>query len=1443
MTSETTTATKGFPLVIPTKSQAPTARLVLRNDLGQVIQQWLIRQNKCTLGSSTSCNIRCELPGIAAYHALLVVGARQTFVRALAPKITRDGKPVTEILLTDQNSHFEVAGHRFELARGAQKVEPADDGEQSNRMKFTLARPFELQSRPQTSTVAESPILPPHDPTNIDTKWIAQLVQAAIEPLECQIHNVLEPLEALQSESRQQRELQKKLLSDQREQEQRAWEHKEVPAEQIEEFAARQSAAMDAIGERISDVTQQLTTIERIIARDQEQAAEESDKHRAAYDQVETQSTAIEQLQSGMVSVSSAIQDLEQRQQAAREEDQQWKSEIQDQTSALRESFDSLSNQVNTTALTAVTSEEIVAWKSEMQTQLRRLQDAVDSLRSDASEGEVDKQIDAEWKSEVQTQFSLLRESVADLKSQDPAPAESGEQDAWRDGVQSQLSQLSETVAQLVDRLPESTDADSQESTAWQVEVQDQFNALRSCVESLASRSEEPSPTPTPSEEDLAWKVDIQNRFSQLNESVEALAQRTELSAIPATPAVEDIAWRADIQNQFALLRDVVAKAVEPKAEPQASETSSETFGVADNLGADNLGAESQAGILDRDQHGMPETNTIDESTVDESSIDHGSPVDHEIDQSQADEQASFEATSETTSFETGGEEANSRADATESDQPTSYDDQDYEEPEFNDPEFNVPFDVVSRNQDFDEFTLDPTLNQGARTAERFELDIAEQVNEVEAESGQTESASDGESEIAAAAESSQDFELPASEVPDSEAQIDADAAIATEPPAAAEAIDPNSVDQFLPPTEVPAIQSSASPESSVEEDADAAWLWDDSGDEQSPANETAVEGDDEFATGGTIDNFTSSLAETSAEDSDTSQAQPAEEEELPPAMEAESQPVDPFENPSNAEPAEAQMESEFETLGQVQDPYSNATPELEGLTPEAVEDPVEVASDNEAQPPAILEPLSADQPVPVQENEEAGQPDELNAFAEPDPGESPDTAPPAESMLVDGMPAETSVASDEEDANRSLPSWWLDDDHAQDGEVFDEFEEAAPLPEETIDDAGEFDEFAATYDEPLVEPNEFPEPLAGLDAISENASPENASPEAIPFAGEENLDEQVQEAPDSISMSAERDFSSAINATPVDDIEAPAETQDADEPEDEFFGMDQYAPAEAVEEELAPEASDLLNAAPLVEPPPMEPEEEPAPASTWGSASKTTPENAEGDAAEEEEDSVEDYMRKLLARMRGVPEDEVAAEEPVKSAPPAPVSAPAPNQVMQSAPQSEARVPDTMEGSSLASDASAPPTSAAPQSTQGAQLEDAVQAEEPEQYMPRVLAPERIQNLAAMRELANSTARTAIHKSTRQRHFASLILKLAIALIGVVVGGVLIAINGFNVNIGLVATIAAFLVSAIWGYDAMVTLKPLLQSRLVLQPNQDTDDEEDSAEAVPAATDATGEI
>ena len=216
------TFTSGAPTVLPTNPNQTLAKLIVKGELGQIVQQWLVLQNKCTLGSASSCALRCQLPGIAPYHALLVMGSRQIFIRALAPKLSRNGVMVNELLLTDEQSTFEVAGHVFELIRSSKPNEARTDNRAPlSKMKFTLARSMDTNPNRASGNAAEpvaAPIqtvrsvqpLQTQQPVSmaastaqdsaVQARWISELIQSAMQPLERQLHEMVEPLAAVQSE-------------------------------------------------------------------------------------------------------------------------------------------------------------------------------------------------------------------------------------------------------------------------------------------------------------------------------------------------------------------------------------------------------------------------------------------------------------------------------------------------------------------------------------------------------------------------------------------------------------------------------------------------------------------------------------------------------------------------------------------------------------------------------------------------------------------------------------------------------------------------------------------------------------------------------------------------------------------------------------------------------------------------------------------------------------------------------------------------------------------------------------------------------------------------------------------------------------------------------------------------------------------------------------------
>ncbi|MEM8733201.1 MAG: hypothetical protein AAGG44_03205, partial [Planctomycetota bacterium] len=304
----------------------------------------------------------------------------------------------------------------------------------------------------------------------------------------------------------------------------------------------------------------------------------------------------------------------------------------------------------------------------------------------------------------------------------------------------------------------------------------------------------------------------------------------------------------------------------------------------------------------------------------------------------------------------------------------------------------------------------------------------------------------------------------------------------------------------------------------------------------------------------------------------------------------------------------------------------------------------------------------------------------------------------------------------------------------------------------------------------------------ADVASLPTDVSVETNSPDA----------EIAQDLPAQLDLPADNDLSavgtdSNTDATPTDESVPQEEAE-------QFFGLGAETPTPP-EEAAAPKLT-------LAELEQAERENDATASLSSPNLESSAPSYADDD---EEDGSVEDYMKKLLARMRGVPEDEVEVPGTDEDSNTPPTPAPIAQQPV--APEAA----PSADPASILDSASQPTAANVPAEEEKMSFES---------FTPRVSAPERTQSLAAMRELANSSARTAIHRSTRKRHVSGLALKASISIIGLIVGLVLLTINGLTMNIGLVATVAAFLVAGIWGYDAITTLKPLMQAGLVLKPN-----------------------
>ena len=198
--------------------------------------------------------------------------------------------------------------------------------------------------------------------------------------------------------------------------------------------------------------------------------------------------------------------------------------------------------------------------------------------------------------------------------------------------------------------------------------------------------------------------------------------------------------------------------------------------------------------------------------------------------------------------------------------------------------------------------------------------------------------------------------------------------------------------------------------------------------------------------------------------------------------------------------------------------------------------------------------------------------------------------------------------------------------------------------------------------------------------------------------------------------------------------------------------------------------------------PAPAEDEEEPRPARfpmpgklgvEESSAARPAVETTSAEAKHDDDDgSIDEYMAQLLQRMRS-PRSQPAASVSIATADP-PRAPMGPG--VSDAPETES------------------PGASAAQPAPGRRT--------PTQMSPMAVAPEKHGGLAAMRELANMSAQTALHKHARGQTKKSARGKLLVAAAGALAGGLLLVLC-FHWEAGplaFVAAMAGFAVGGIWG-------------------------------------------
>ena len=163
----------------------------------------------------------------------------------------------------------------------------------------------------------------------------------------------------------------------------------------------------------------------------------------------------------------------------------------------------------------------------------------------------------------------------------------------------------------------------------------------------------------------------------------------------------------------------------------------------------------------------------------------------------------------------------------------------------------------------------------------------------------------------------------------------------------------------------------------------------------------------------------------------------------------------------------------------------------------------------------------------------------------------------------------------------------------------------------------------------------------------------------------------------------------------------------------------------------------------------------------------------------EEAEVSIDEYMSHLLARSRG---DSSPASDPAASVPRAPAAS-----VSRAAAPAPVAVPRP----------SPAPVVPAPQG-------EPPKPDVPVEMSPRTVAPERQFDFKAMRQLANLSAKSALHKHDSKQLSGDTRTKLLVASVGVVVGVSLLLIRLLPgaPPVTLYGAAASFAVAALWGVN-----------------------------------------
>jgi hypothetical protein len=190
------------------------------------------------------------------------------------------------------------------------------------------------------------------------------------------------------------------------------------------------------------------------------------------------------------------------------------------------------------------------------------------------------------------------------------------------------------------------------------------------------------------------------------------------------------------------------------------------------------------------------------------------------------------------------------------------------------------------------------------------------------------------------------------------------------------------------------------------------------------------------------------------------------------------------------------------------------------------------------------------------------------------------------------------------------------------------------------------------------------------------------------------------------------------------------------------------------------------------------------ASSSIWN---KDKPVDDRAEPASEEEESIEAYMQRLLNRVRGDSES-----SPTVASAKVPTVEPQLKTVQSASTKPRSRVAASM----------------------GIEMEEAPspvsERLNEELFVPRQQAPEKRNDLAALRELANTNARRAITRSDIRRTNSAFFIKLGVTGLAVFSAVALFLFNGFALNAPFAGMVAAVVVAVLWGMDCVNHFKQL---------------------------------